>query len=53
MERIENKLDTLSRSHCRVGKITSKIENEEKCVLIDLKKEDFKRSIEEFIHKNK
>lgn len=53
MERLENEFETISRSHCRVGKITSKInlEDEEKAVLIDFKTEDFKGSIEDFIEK--
>ena len=54
MEKSENEYAIVSKSYCRVGKITAKenLEDDLEKVLIDLKVEDCKKSIEDFTEEN-
>ena len=51
MKIIENKIEKISDSNCKVGKITSALEipkQDEQAIIIEFKKEDLKISIDDF-----
>ena len=51
MKIIDNEIDKISDSNCKVGKITPTLEiptPEEQAVIIEFKREDFKMSIDDF-----